>query len=91
MNLTELDGKNVLVRTVTNYYTGCLVLPDSDQPQTWLELRDAAWIADTGRFSDALKTGKLEEVEPYPGTCYVAAGAVVDVCEWPHELPRSQK
>ena len=84
--MQELLGKNVLVRTVTHYYTGHLAAIQDG----WLQLLDAAWIADTGRFADALKTGKLEEVEPYPGTCFVAAGAVVDVAEWPHDLPRTQ-
>ena len=77
----------MLVRTITHYYTGRLVYVSDG----WLQLDDAAWIADTGRFSTALATGKLEEVEPYPGTCFVAAGAIVDVAEWPHELPRTQK
>ena len=56
-----------------------------------MKLDDAAWIADTGRFSDALKNGNLNEVEPYPGSCFVSAGAVVDVSEWAHELPRTRK
>lgn len=84
--MQELIGKNVLVRTVTHYYTGHLAAVQDG----WLKLLDAAWIAHTGRFADALKTGKLDEVEPYPGTCFVAAGAVVDVAEWPHDLPRTQ-
>ena len=82
-----LTGKNVLVRTVTNYYTGWL----AGAADGYLQLDDAAWIADTGRFSAALATGRLEEVEPYPGTAFVSQGAVVDVCEWPHDLPRTVK
>lgn len=81
----DLTGKKVFVRTVTHYYTGRLHSAEGG----FLRLDDAAWIADTGRFSAALKTGDLSEVEPYPGTCYVAAGAVVDVSEWQHELPRT--
>ena len=83
-----LQGKNVLVRTVTHYYTGRLA---SDGGDGWLQLDDAAWIADTGRFSVALAGGELDEVEPYPGTCWVAAGAVVDVSEWAHDLPRTAR
>lgn len=86
MDITELIGKNVLIRTVTNYYTGHL-LSCAD----WLHLEDAAWIADTGRFHEALKTGKLNEVEPYPADCWISAGAVVDLCHWPHDLPRTVK
>ena len=93
MNLTDLDGKNVLIRTVTHYYTGRLVLPDCDQPQTWLHLEGAAWIADTGRFSTALASGTLEEVEPYPSGVIVriSFGSVVDLAPWQHDLPRSVK
>jgi len=86
MDITALTGKNVLVRTVTNYYTGKLLSCDG-----FLHLEEAAWIADTGRFADALRTGKLNEVEPYPADCWVAVGSVVDVSEWQHELPRTQK
>jgi hypothetical protein len=85
--MQALIGKNVLVRTVTHYYTGRLESAEGG----WLELADAAWIADTGRFSAALAKGTLTEVEPYPGTAYVSAGAVVDACEWAHELPRKVK
>jgi hypothetical protein len=81
----ELTGKNVFVRTVTHYYTGHLAAVDDG----WLILDDAAWIADTGRFGEALTTGKLSEVEPYPGRCLVQVGAVVDMCEWTHDLPRT--
>ena len=85
--ITALIGKNVLVRAVTLYYTGRLVAIEDG----FLVLDGAAWIADTGRFHQALTTGLLNEVEPYPGTCYVSAGAVVDVSEWAHDLPRKQK
>jgi hypothetical protein len=86
--MDALTGKNVLVRTVTNYYTGRLA---SNGANGWLQLDDAAWIADTGRFSTALAKGTLSEVEPYPGTCYISAGAVVDISEWTHDLPRTVK
>lgn len=52
----------MFVRTVTHYYTG-RVVGVSDKA---ILLEDAAWIADTGRFADALRTGILSEVEPYP-------------------------
>jgi hypothetical protein len=84
--LAGLIGRNVFIRTVTNYYTGRLISAGGD----YLHLEGAAWIADTGRFATALATGQLSEVEPYPADCWVAAGAIVDVCEWPHDLPRTQ-
>lgn len=80
-------GEAVIIRSVTHYYTGRLVAVADG----YLILDDAAWIADTGRWSQALATGTLSEVEPYPGRCYVSSGAVVDIAPWAHELPRAVK
>lgn len=85
--MNDLIGKNVFVRTVTHHYTGKLASVEDG----FLHLEEAAWIADDGRFADALKNGSLNEVEPYPGDCYVSAGSLVDVSEWLHDLPRTQK
>jgi len=80
-------GKNYLIRTVTMIQTGRLVAVTSQE----LVLEDAAWIADTGRFADALKTGKFNEVEPFPdGQVIVGRGAVVDAIQI-SATPRSQK
>ena len=85
--MKDLIGKSVFVRTVTLYYTGKVTAIKDG----FVELADAAWIADAGRFANALKTGSLSEVEPFPGSCFVSLGAIVDVCEWTHDLPRTQK
>ena len=79
---------NVFVRTVTFHYTGRITNETTD---AILALADAAWIADSGRFSTALNKGKLSEVEPYPdGVIFLPIGAIVDISEWKHELPRTQ-
>ena len=85
--MNDLIGKNVFVRTVTTYFTGTLVSVGDG----FAALDDASWVADTGRFADALAKGMLSEVEPYPGSVFVSLGAIVDVCEWAHDLPRTQK
>jgi hypothetical protein len=80
-------GAAIFVRAVTHHYTGRLVaVTDSD-----IVLDDAAWIADDGRFSQALATGELSEIEPYPGRCVVSRGAIVDWCDWSHALPLAVK
>ena len=80
-------GECYLIRTVTMMYTGRLVsVTESD-----VVLEDAAWIADSGRYSDALKHGTLDEVEPYPDAVCVSRAALVDVAIWSHPLPREQK
>lgn len=56
-----------------------------------LVLEDASWIADTGRFSDALKTCEFNEVEPFPdGRVIIGRGSVIDAVEVP-KLNRSKK
>lgn len=80
-------GQAYLIRTVTMYYTGRVVaITDSD-----IILEDAAWIADTGRFADCLRTGNFNEVEPFPNGTIVSRGAIVDCTSWPHPLPKAQK
>jgi hypothetical protein len=44
-------GKNYFIRTVTHHYTGKLIKVTPKE----LVLKDAAWIADDGRFMNALK------------------------------------
>jgi len=71
-------GKCYLIRTVTMIQTGrCIAV----YPQE-VVLIEAAWIADTGRFSDALQSLSFNEVEPFPeGKVIVGRGSVVDAVE----------
>lgn len=78
---------NVIIRTVTHYFTGHLL----EEGPNWLVLTDAAWVADTGRWADALKNGTLNEVEPYPAGVRVNTSSVVDISRWDHLLPEAQK
>ncbi len=79
-------GKNYFIRTVTMAQTGRLV---SVHP-TELVLDDAAWVADTGRFANAVKKAAFDEVEPFPGRIIVGRQAIIDACEIP-SLPCEQK
>lgn len=58
----------------------------------WLVLEDAAWIANSGRFSDCIE-GKADPAEVEPVTCpvYVNLAELCDAFEWRHALPRKQK
>lgn len=71
-------GKIYLIRTVTMIDTGVLVAVTDQE----LVLEDAAWIADTGRFSDALVSAEFDEVEPFPdGRVIIGRGAVCDAVQ----------
>ena len=81
-------GANYFIRTVTHYFTGRLV---AVYPQE-LVIEEAAWIADTGRYADAIKSGNFSEVEPYPaGEVGIGRGSIVDFCKVEFVLPREQK
>ena len=80
-------GAAYLIRTVTMIDTGRLLRVTP----TELVLEDAAWIADTGRFADALKKLSFNEVEPFPdGEVIIGRGAIIDAVKI-KETPRSQK
>lgn len=80
-------GSAYFIRTLSFHYTGQLERITDNE----LVLSSAAWIADSGRFADALKTGELHEVEPYPGELVINRDMVVDISPWNHSLPAAQK
>ncbi len=80
-------GKKYLIRTVTHIDVGeCVSIVGG-----FVILKDAAWIADTGRYHDCLTKGDFKEIEPYPNDVFVSIGCICDATEWKHELPRGQK
>lgn len=80
-------GNNYLIRTVTMIQVGRLESVTDKE----LVLSSAAWIADTGRFYNALKDGKLNEVEPFQNDVIIGRGSIIDATEWTHKLPKEQK
>jgi len=80
-------GNSYFIQGVTMYYTGRLI----GFSETELILEDAAWVAEVGRFNKALETGILEEVEPFPDgvVVHIQRSAVLTVCDWNHDLPRT--
>jgi len=80
-------GQKYFFRLVTHYISGRITGVYGD----FIELEDSAWIADTGRFSDALKKGEFSEVEPIFGVHGLNMTAIIDYFEWNHKLPREQK
>ena len=85
--LKDFEGKKMFFRTVTYHILGKVekVLGNGQ-----LQLSTASWIADSGRFSDAVKNGSLEEIEPL-GDWFVNLHSCTDYGFWKHELPKTQK
>lgn len=84
--LDDLVGQKLFIRTVTYHMTGEVV----KRMGAFIQLKDAAWIADSGRFNEAIKNGTLSEVEPV-GTAWINLSSVVDFFPWKHKLPTSVK
>lgn len=79
-------GKAYLIRTVTYHMLGKL----ESIKGNFLVLSDACWIADSGRFSKAIKDGELNEVE-FVGDAIVSMTAICDGFPWTHKLPKETK
>jgi hypothetical protein len=81
-------GEAYLIRTVTMILIGRLEKVTKKE----FVLSSASWIADTGRFHDAITKGKLKEVEPYGDKeVIVGRGSLIDATIWTHSVPREQK
>lgn len=86
--LKELEGTKLFIRTVTYHILGKVEKIEDGM----IKLVDASWIADSGRFSNAIKEGEkvLNEIEPV-GKAFVSIGSIVDMFPWEHDLPTKQK
>jgi len=83
--LNDMVGEKFFFRTVTYHLTGRVKRVIGNI----LELENAAWIADSGRFMNAIKAGELKEVEPV-GRAYINIQAITDFFPWKHALPEKQ-
>ena len=82
----DFVGQKVFVRTVTYHLVGRVTKVVGNL----VFLEDASWVADSGRFMDAIKKGILQEVEPV-GNWFFNKDSMVDGCIWAHSLPKEQK
>lgn len=85
-SLQDLVGKKFFFRTVTYHILGKV----EKIIGSIVKLSTASWIADSGRFEQAIKEGKLDEVEPL-GDWFINLNSLTDFGEWRHDLPTKQK
>ena len=85
-SLSDLEGLKLYFRTVTYHQVGKV----KNVSGRIIQLECASWVADSGRFMQAIKDGKLDEVEPV-GDMYLNFESVVDFFPWKHKLPTEQK
>lgn len=82
----DLIGSKWYFRTVTYHSVGKVTKIIGKIAQ----LESASWIADSGRFMNAIKDGTLDEVEPV-GKMFINLDTVVDFFPWKHSLNLDQK
>jgi len=82
----DLVGQKLFIRTVNYHHIGKV----EKQVGEFLFMKDTVWVADSGRFMNAIKDGELKEVEPV-GNWYVSINAITDFGIWEHEIPKKQK
>jgi len=82
-------GKSYFIRTVTYHLIGKVKKIIGD----FIEFEEdtISWVADSGRFSQAINNGVLDEVEPIKVKGGLNYKTFVDYYEWIHSLPRIQK
>ena len=68
-------GKRYFIRTVTMHLTGELIAIHPSE----LVLKDAAWVADSGRLNEFLADiENCNEAEPFNDIVFVGRGSIVD-------------
>jgi hypothetical protein len=84
-------GENYFIRTVTMSHDGKLEAVYDDI----LVLSSASWVADSGRLSDAMRSGleslSSSEIEPFVNDIFIGRGALIDMTLYNFPLPTKQK
>lgn len=87
-NIFEI-GSNYMVQTVTDYFIGKLEKVTNAE----IILSNCSWIPDTGIYSDALRNGIFEEVEPMPDEFMniIFKSSIVNAYKVNFKIPREKK
>jgi len=85
-NYEDMVGSKFFFRTVTYHTVGEV----KKVVGRFVQLKNASWVADSGRFMGTIKDGTLNEVEPV-GDAFLNMDTVVDFFPWKHKLPTDQK
>lgn len=80
-------GTKYFIRTATYHVVGKL----KRNLKKELVLEKVSWIADTGRFNNALKTGVFDEIEPFVEDVIIQKTGIIDATIFTHSLPSEVK
>ena len=84
--LNDMVGEQYFFRTITFHLVGKI----EKRIGNFFLLSGASWVADSGRFMNAIKEGTLSEVEPV-GMAMININAITDCFPWVHKLPIKQE
>lgn len=79
-------GDSYFIRTVTYHFVGTI----KEIVGKWIVLKDASWVADSGRFNEALEKGTLSEVE-YMDKAIINMDTITDATPWGNKIPKESK
>lgn len=79
-------GDSYFIRTVTYHFVGTI----KEIVGKWIVLKDASWVADSGRFHVALEKGELSEVE-YMDKAIINMDTITDAALWTNKIPKESK
>jgi hypothetical protein len=79
-------GEAYFIRTVTYHFIGIV----KEIVGKWLILKDASWVADSGRFHVALEKGELSEVE-YMDKAFINMDTITDATPWNNKVAKDSK
>lgn len=79
-------GQTVIIRGIPFYYIGRITYVDDKR----LVLENACWLADSGRWSEALQTGDINECEKYPDPVELRTDLCCDITLWKNPLPETK-
>ena len=84
----DLIGEKMFFRTVTYHALGEV----KKIVGRFVYLKNASWVADTGRFSDFIGKGLQTNTEiEYIKEMFLNLDTVVDIIRWTHKLPTETK
>jgi hypothetical protein len=81
------EGEKYFIRTVTYHLVGMV----KEVRDNFILFDKMVWVADSGRFKQAIEEGELDEVEPCNVKGGVSIESIVDFFEWKHDIPTEQK
>ena len=82
-------GEKYFIRTATYHLIG--EIKEIVGQFIVFEKDTISWVADSGRFMQAIDDGTLEEVEPIKVEGGINMNSIIDYFVWEHKLPREQK